>query len=272
ENTGLVYFGARYYDPETARFLTRDSLLGQTGTPPSLHRYLYAHSNPTAYVDQNGNSATALGFQAGFFWGFGQMAGAMINDIAHGNVRSGWEYAGVWGQNIIGGAELGASIDVAILSAGWALPLSGSLGAAGFDALTIEGRGQSAGDFAKNQATNAAFGLVLGHVGAKAAPFLGKIVGPLGRMAGAIFSKIPGNTYLSRGAGYVSRKVVEKAGSLSREASNALSKQSFQQLRARWANNITEFRSGRIFGKIWSQKRNQAAIRSNVLKNICKSL
>lgn len=42
-NTGLIYFGARYYDPETARFLTQDAYLGEQGTPPSLHRYLYAY-------------------------------------------------------------------------------------------------------------------------------------------------------------------------------------------------------------------------------------
>jgi RHS repeat-associated protein len=51
EKTGLIYFGARYYDPDTARFLTQDSYLGEPGTPPSLHRYLYAYSNPTVYVD-----------------------------------------------------------------------------------------------------------------------------------------------------------------------------------------------------------------------------
>jgi len=54
-NTGLIYFGARYYDPDTARFITQDSYLGEPNTPPSLHRYLYAYSNPTVYFDPNGN-------------------------------------------------------------------------------------------------------------------------------------------------------------------------------------------------------------------------
>ncbi|MCP3909314.1 MAG: hypothetical protein GY712_15030, partial [Oceanicoccus sp.] len=54
ENTGLVYFGARYYDPDTARFITQDSYLGQPGTPPSLHRYFYAYGNPTRFVDLYG--------------------------------------------------------------------------------------------------------------------------------------------------------------------------------------------------------------------------
>ncbi len=54
EKTGLIYFGARYYDPDTARFMTQDPWLGEPGTPPSLHRYLYAYSNPTVYIDLMG--------------------------------------------------------------------------------------------------------------------------------------------------------------------------------------------------------------------------
>jgi RHS repeat-associated protein len=54
--TGLVYFGARFYDPETARFITQDTYLGESNTPPSLHRYLYAYSNPTVYTDPFGFS------------------------------------------------------------------------------------------------------------------------------------------------------------------------------------------------------------------------
>jgi len=54
EKTGLIYFGSRYYDPDVARFITQDSYLGEQGTPPSLHRYLYAYSNPTVYVDLMG--------------------------------------------------------------------------------------------------------------------------------------------------------------------------------------------------------------------------
>jgi RHS repeat-associated protein len=52
--TGLIYFGARYYDPDIARFITQDPYLGDNTTPPSLHRYLYAYSNPTVYIDLTG--------------------------------------------------------------------------------------------------------------------------------------------------------------------------------------------------------------------------
>ncbi|MCF6238163.1 MAG: hypothetical protein L3J79_05005 [Candidatus Marinimicrobia bacterium] len=55
EQTGLIYFGARYYDPDVGRFISQDSYLGESGTPPSLHRYLYAYSNPTTFVDPDGH-------------------------------------------------------------------------------------------------------------------------------------------------------------------------------------------------------------------------
>ncbi len=54
EETGLYYFKARFYDPQLGRFLSQDRYLGETNTPPSLHRYLYAYANPTVYVDLNG--------------------------------------------------------------------------------------------------------------------------------------------------------------------------------------------------------------------------
>jgi len=63
ENTGLIYFGARYYDEDTGRFYSRDKYIGKLIIPPSLHKYQYAYQNPTAYIDPDGNivfSATAI--------------------------------------------------------------------------------------------------------------------------------------------------------------------------------------------------------------------
>jgi RHS repeat-associated protein len=57
DETGLHYFGARYYDDETGRFLSQDPYLGEANTPPSLHRYLYAYANPLQFVDLTGYAA-----------------------------------------------------------------------------------------------------------------------------------------------------------------------------------------------------------------------
>ncbi|MBP8291524.1 MAG: hypothetical protein KAX65_02050, partial [Caldilineaceae bacterium] len=52
--TGLHYFGARYYDAEIGRFLSQDPYMGEAGAPPSLHRYLYGYANPLRFVDSTG--------------------------------------------------------------------------------------------------------------------------------------------------------------------------------------------------------------------------
>jgi RHS repeat-associated protein len=55
--SGLYYAGACYYDPQTARFTTEDPEPGRDREPPSLHRYLYAYANPTAYTDSTGRAS-----------------------------------------------------------------------------------------------------------------------------------------------------------------------------------------------------------------------
>jgi RHS repeat-associated protein len=49
--SNLFYFGARYYDPETGRFLTNDPVAGDALNPPSLHKYLYTYDSPMVFTD-----------------------------------------------------------------------------------------------------------------------------------------------------------------------------------------------------------------------------
>ncbi|MBU7025416.1 MAG: RHS repeat protein, partial [Theionarchaea archaeon] len=53
--TGLYYYGARYYDSEIGRFLTRDTWQGEIRDPQSLNRYTYCFNNPVKYIDPWGN-------------------------------------------------------------------------------------------------------------------------------------------------------------------------------------------------------------------------
>ncbi|MFL6054268.1 MAG: RHS repeat-associated core domain-containing protein, partial [Actinoallomurus sp.] len=62
--TGLQYLRARYYDPATAQFLTRDPLQDVSGQP-----YGYAAEAPLNYVDPSGK----------FWW---IIAGALVNVLA----------------------------------------------------------------------------------------------------------------------------------------------------------------------------------------------
>jgi RHS repeat-associated protein len=52
--TGLYYLRSRYYNPETARFLTEDSFSGYYTDPLSLNKYTYCHNNPISYHDPDG--------------------------------------------------------------------------------------------------------------------------------------------------------------------------------------------------------------------------
>ncbi|GAC1541210.1 MAG: hypothetical protein NVS3B12_28620 [Acidimicrobiales bacterium] len=54
--TGLIYLRARYYDPATAQFLSRDPLTAMTGAP-----YSYAADNPLNNTDPTGLDANTGG-------------------------------------------------------------------------------------------------------------------------------------------------------------------------------------------------------------------
>jgi RHS repeat-associated protein len=56
--TGLYSYGARYYDPDLGRFITRDPLKGTIVNPQSLNRYTYCFNNPLKFVDPLGLAAT----------------------------------------------------------------------------------------------------------------------------------------------------------------------------------------------------------------------
>ncbi|HAJ57219.1 MAG TPA: hypothetical protein DCL35_05560 [Candidatus Omnitrophica bacterium] len=55
DNTGLYFYGARYYDPEIGRFVTADTIVQAPYDPQSLNRYTYCRNNPLNYVDPTGH-------------------------------------------------------------------------------------------------------------------------------------------------------------------------------------------------------------------------
>ena len=57
--TGLQYFGARYYDSSLGRFLTRDSRSGEPAEPISQNPFVYAHANPLMFRDLDGHEAAS---------------------------------------------------------------------------------------------------------------------------------------------------------------------------------------------------------------------
>ncbi len=57
---GLYKMGARYYNPEIGRFITRDTYKGEIYKPWTQNLYTYCNNNPVNYVDPTGHVALEL--------------------------------------------------------------------------------------------------------------------------------------------------------------------------------------------------------------------
>ncbi len=54
-STGLLYYGARYYDPALGRFISPDTVVPGAANPQALNRYSYCYNNPIRYTDPTGH-------------------------------------------------------------------------------------------------------------------------------------------------------------------------------------------------------------------------
>jgi RHS repeat-associated protein len=54
DDTGLYYYGARYYDPTIGRFISADTIVQNAANPQTLNRYSYCLNNPLKYIDPSG--------------------------------------------------------------------------------------------------------------------------------------------------------------------------------------------------------------------------
>ncbi|HSE64063.1 MAG TPA: RHS repeat-associated core domain-containing protein, partial [Thermoanaerobaculia bacterium] len=147
-SSGKDYDHARFLSPIEGRFLSADTLQGETLVPQSWNRYVYALNNPLRYVDTDGRDVSdviagfANAFASNFFGGVGRV------NSDDGDVRLGQSAgdlasipAGAIGFLIGGGGNLGGltldatgvgavvGIPVNIVSTG--LMVQGVVGSAG---------------------------------------------------------------------------------------------------------------------------------------------
>ena len=75
---GLYYLRARYYNPITGRFMSRDPQDGAVMTPATLHKYLYANGDPIDLADPTGRDADAGALRRPAGGALGEYTGLII--------------------------------------------------------------------------------------------------------------------------------------------------------------------------------------------------
>lgn len=85
--TGEVYLRARYYSPQSGRFLTRDSYTGEDEEPLSLNLYTYCENDPVLQADYDGNMPDVAKA-----WDYIQSAGKKAGAYIKKEANAGWEY------------------------------------------------------------------------------------------------------------------------------------------------------------------------------------
>ena len=56
DETGLYYYGARYYDPELGQFVSPDTIVPDATEVFAYNRYMYTYGNPLNYTDPSGHT------------------------------------------------------------------------------------------------------------------------------------------------------------------------------------------------------------------------
>ena len=90
--TGLVYMGARYYNPALGRFLSMDPVGPDENNLHSLNRYAYANNNPYKFTDPDGQVPVLVPFVLAWMGGGAAVTGgvnASIQYTTQGEVRWG---------------------------------------------------------------------------------------------------------------------------------------------------------------------------------------
>lgn len=106
----LYQMRARYYDPQTAQFLSRDPLPPRLHDVKSLNPYAYAAQNPQRYVDPDGEEVRISGYgRFGLDYG-GDQGHASITPVSQTNITSRLRFQFDLSTETDGGVTLGGRI------------------------------------------------------------------------------------------------------------------------------------------------------------------
>jgi RHS repeat-associated protein len=114
DETGLYYYGARYYDSQLGRFIQPDTEVQSPDNPQTLNRYSYCGNNPLNCTDPSGNFFFIPFLIAAITTALeGAAAGAVIGGIVAAAT------GGNIGQGILGGAIAGFALGFGIGAGGY---------------------------------------------------------------------------------------------------------------------------------------------------------
>jgi len=127
--TGLVYLGQRYYDPELRRFIGMDPVPFNLGNLESFNPYIYANNNPYKFVDPDGRQAVHGDlFYEGFRVARMSEAGMTDGEIARTQLREA-------ATGLAAGSVLASGVSGAITCA--ASGVCKAVGSLGFTAFSL---------------------------------------------------------------------------------------------------------------------------------------
>ena len=217
---GLYYLKSRYYDPETGRFLTPDSIeYIDPDTIGGLNLYAYCNNNPVMFSDPEGHSfiLTSLAI-IGIAALLGAISGAIVNGVVYTLENPAGDERGFWASvagGAVSGAIMGAFSGVVLVSgigAGAMIAWSAGVGAFSGGAGTLtEGaiNGKLQADswdyFVKDVIPSALWGAATGAL--------------FGAMTGAVpsaksLADVAGRSLAKQLANILHYQVLKKAGSI----------------------------------------------------------
>ena len=107
--SGLLFYNARWYDPQVGRFLQADTLVPAPGDPQSLNRYSYVGNRPVRFTDPTGHCPMCISGLVGAAGGAIVAYGTQV----YSNLQSGNQNlaealtTNISGRQILTGAAVG---------------------------------------------------------------------------------------------------------------------------------------------------------------------
>ncbi len=180
---GLVYLGARWYDPEIGRFLSVDPVSYDAANYDSFNRYAYANNNPYKYVDPDGRVAHIA---------IGAGVGALVQGGIYAATTDNFSWSGLAREAAIGAVVGGVTAAVPGSAALLNVGNSAKIAAAGASATTIGAAGEVANQAIQGQDIDVKQAAIAGISNAAGLGFGQALAGPAKKLTTITMQGNPG--------------------------------------------------------------------------------